>query len=73
MFVAAFIIVSGLQIITSRLLDARRTFVIGFSFVIAIAVDITPEYFRALPTSVQPLFSSSLAVGMFRCNEISKH
>jgi xanthine permease XanP len=64
MFVAAFIIVSGLQIITSRLLDARRTFVIGFSFVIAIAVDVTPEYFRALPTSVQPLFSSSLAVGM---------
>jgi xanthine permease XanP len=64
MFVAAFIIVSGLQIITSRLLDARRTFVIGFSFVIAIAVDVTPEYFRALPTSVQPLFSISLAVGM---------
>jgi NCS2 family nucleobase:cation symporter-2 len=64
MFVAAFIIVSGLQIITSRLLDARRTFVIGLSFVIAIAVDITPQYFHALPTSVQPLFSSSLAVGM---------
>jgi NCS2 family nucleobase:cation symporter-2 len=64
MFVAAFIIVSGLQIITSRLLDARRTFVIGLSFVIAIAVDISPAYFRALPTSVQPLFGSSLVVGM---------
>jgi NCS2 family nucleobase:cation symporter-2 len=63
-FVAAFIIVSGLQIIASRLLDQRRTFVIGLSFVIAIAVDISPEYFRALPTSVQPLFGSSLAVGM---------
>ena len=64
MFVAAFIIVSGLQIITSRLLDARRTFVIGLSFVIAIAVDISPAYFRALPASVQPLFGSSLVVGM---------
>ena len=64
MFVAAFIIVSGLQIITSRLLDARRTFVIGLSFVIAIAVDISPDYFRTLPESVQPLFASSLVVGM---------
>jgi xanthine permease XanP len=64
MFVAAFIIVSGLQIITSRLLDTRRTFVIGLSFVIAIAVDISPAYFRTLPASVQPLFASSLVVGM---------
>jgi NCS2 family nucleobase:cation symporter-2 len=64
MFVAAFIIVSGLQIITSRLLDARRTFVIGLSFVIAIAVDISPAYFRAMPASVQPLFAGSLVVGM---------
>ena len=64
MFVAAFIIVSGLQIIASRLLDARRTFVIGLSFVIAIAVEVSPAYFRALPASIQPLFGSSLAVGM---------
>lgn len=64
MFVAAFIIVSGLQIIASRLLDGRRTFVIGLSFIIAIAVDISPAFFRALPASVQPLVGSSLAVGM---------
>ena len=64
MFVSAFIVVSGLQIITSRLLDARRTFVIGLSFIGAIAVDISPEYFRAMPESVQPLFGSSLVVGM---------
>ena len=64
MFVAAFIIVSGLQIIASRLLDPRRTFVIGLSFIIAIAVDISPAFFRALPASVQPLFGSSLAIGM---------
>ena len=54
-------IVSGLQIIASRLLDARRTFVIGLSFVIAIAVEVSPAYFRALPASIQPLFGSSLA------------
>jgi len=61
---AAFIFVAGLQIIAARLLDARRTFVIGLSFVVAIAVDIAPAYFRALPPSIQPLFSSSLVAGM---------
>jgi len=64
MFVAAFIFVNGLQIIGSRLLDARRTFVIGLSFIIAIAVDISPAFFRALPASVQPLVGSSLVAGM---------
>jgi xanthine permease XanP len=64
MFVAAFIFVNGLQIIGSRLLDARRTFVIGLSFIIAIAVDISPAFFRALPAAVQPLVGSSLVAGM---------
>jgi NCS2 family nucleobase:cation symporter-2 len=64
MFVAAFIFVNGLQIIASRLLDARRTFVIGLSFIIAIAVDISPAFFRALPAVVQPLVGSSLVAGM---------
>jgi len=63
-FVAAFIFVNGLQIIASRLLDPRRTFVIGLSFIVAIAIDITPEYFRSLPQVLQPLVSSSLVAGM---------
>ncbi len=64
MFVAAFIFVSGLQIIASRLLDVRRTFVIGLSFISAIAVDISPEYFKTLPAVLQPLVSSSMVTGM---------
>jgi len=61
---AAFIFVSGLQIIASRMLDARRTYVIGLSFVAAVAVDISPAYFHALPPALQPLFGSSLVAGM---------
>jgi xanthine permease XanP len=61
---ACFVFVNGLQIITSRLLDARRTFVIGLSFIAGIAVDIFPAYFHDLPLSLRPLFGSSLAVGM---------
>lgn len=64
MFVAAFIFVNGLQIIASRLLDVRRTFVIGLSFISAIAVDISPAYFKTLPAALAPLVSSSMVTGM---------
>lgn len=64
MFVAAFILVSGVQIIAARLLDVRRTFVIGLSFMIALAVDISPRYFATLPAAIQPLVGSSLVAGM---------
>ena len=64
MFVAAFILVNGLQIIASRLLDLRRTFVIGLSFIIALAVDSYPAFFHALPHAIQPLVSSSIVAGM---------
>lgn len=63
-FIAAFIIVSGLQIVAARLLDVRRTFVIGLSLTVALAVDGAPAYFSALPGVVQPLVSSSLVAGL---------
>ncbi len=64
MFIAAFIIVSGLQIVAARLLDVRRTFVIGLSLIVALAVDGAPDYFSALPAVIQPLVSSSLVAGL---------
>jgi xanthine permease XanP len=63
-FVAAFILVNGLQIIASRVLDLRRTFVIGLSFIVAISVDISPTFFHGLPASLQPLVGSSIVAGM---------
>ncbi len=64
LFSACFVFVNGLQIVTSRLLDARRTFVIGLSFMAGLAVDLFPAHFAALPTRLQPLVSSSLVLGM---------
>lgn len=64
MFIAAFIIVSGLQIVAARLLDVRRTFVIGLALIVALAVDSAPTYFSALPAVIQPLVSSSLVAGL---------
>ncbi|MGH9577467.1 MAG: solute carrier family 23 protein, partial [Terriglobales bacterium] len=63
LFTAAIIFVNGLQIITSRLLDARRTFVIGLSFMAGIAVDLIPGAFAGAPQSIQPLLASSLVFG----------
>ena len=42
LFAACFVFVNGLQIVTSRLLDARRTLVIGLSFMAGLAVDLFP-------------------------------
>ena len=63
LFTSAIIFVNGLQIITSRLLDARRTFVIGLAFMAAMAIELYPAFFGALPAGATVFFSSSLVLG----------
>jgi NCS2 family nucleobase:cation symporter-2 len=63
LFTSAIILVNGLQIITSRLLDARRTFVIGLAFMAAMAIELYPAFFSALPAAATVFFSSSLVLG----------
>lgn len=63
LFTAAIIFVNGLQIITSRLLDARRTFVIGLAFMAGIAVDFYPSFFGKLPAEMHATFGSALVMG----------
>jgi len=62
-FSACFILVNGLQIVTSRMLDARRTFVVGTSFMLGLAVDLFPGAFADLPSGIRPLFSTPLVLG----------
>jgi NCS2 family nucleobase:cation symporter-2 len=62
-FSACFVFVNGLQIVTSRMLDVRRTFVIGLGFTIGLAVDLHPSLYSTLPGPVQPFASSSLVLG----------
>ena len=63
LFVAAFVLINGLEIMTSRLLDARKTFVIGFAFMGALAVDLLPQGFANAPGWIKPLLVSSLVFG----------
>jgi xanthine permease XanP len=60
LFTVTFIIVNGLQILTSRLLDVRRTLVIGFALVAGVAIEAFPGIAEAAPAMVAPILGSSL-------------
>ncbi len=62
-FTSAFVFISGLQMITARLLDSRKTIVIGFSFTVAMMADIYHNIFSTVPLVLQPIFGSSLVLG----------
>jgi NCS2 family nucleobase:cation symporter-2 len=62
-FAGTFIFVNGLEIMTSRLLDARKTFVIGFAFMGGLAVELLPQAFEGAPGWIKPLLVSSLVLG----------
>ncbi len=62
-FTAAFIIASGLQMTTTRLLDSRRIIVIGFSLIMAVTADVYHAVFARLPAMLEPLFDNALVLG----------
>jgi len=61
-YAVSFMVVAGIQIITSRMLDARKTFVVGIPLILGLSVDALPKLYENVPPWVQPLFSSSLAL-----------
>ena len=61
-FMVSFMIISGVQMMTSRMIEIRRTFVIAVSLVFGLSVDIFPQLYRDFHPWLKPLFSSSLAV-----------
>ena len=62
-FTAAFVFTSGIQMVTARMLDARKTLVIGFSFAMAVMADIYHETFMSAPAALQPIVGNSLVLG----------
>jgi xanthine permease XanP len=53
-FAMAFIIINGLQVMTSRMLDARRTLVIGLSIVAGGSVEVFPQLAAFAPKPLAP-------------------
>jgi xanthine permease XanP len=62
-FTAAFVFTTGLQMITARMLDARKTLVIGFSFAMAVVADLYHEALMGVPIVLQPIFGNALVLG----------
>jgi len=58
----SFVLPTGMQICSSRMLDARKIFVIGLSFAFGMAIEIIPDFYMVLPEWLQPLFKTSMAM-----------
>jgi NCS2 family nucleobase:cation symporter-2 len=60
LFSICFILINGLQVMTSRLLDARRTLVIGLALFAGAAVEIFPVIAAGAGATWRPVVGSSL-------------
>jgi NCS2 family nucleobase:cation symporter-2 len=60
LFAVTFIMINGLQVMSSRMLDARRTLVVGLAIVAGIAVEVFPTLSATAPEAARPLIGSSL-------------
>ena len=60
--VAGIMILAGIQIIMSRMIDSRKTFVIGISVIFGLSVDFAPGLYREVHPWIQPFFASSLSL-----------
>jgi NCS2 family nucleobase:cation symporter-2 len=58
---ACFLVLGGLQVLTTRMLDARRILAVGIALVFGLSVEITPQLYRGVPELLRPIFASSTA------------
>jgi NCS2 family nucleobase:cation symporter-2 len=63
MFTACFLLINGMQVITSRMLDSRKTFVVGLTMIAGLAVEIFPRLTDSAPAMLRPILGSSLVFG----------
>ena len=62
-YAVTFVMISGMQSISSRLLDSRRTFVVILPILIGVSSSICPFLYTDLPETLQLFFTSPLTAG----------
>ena len=62
LFAVSFIMINGLQIMSSRLLDARRTLIISLSVIAGMAIEVFPSIATSAPPPMSYLVGSSLVL-----------
>ncbi len=60
-FASAFMIVTGMQIVTSRMLDMRRTFIVSLPIIFGLGEGFLSTFHDSIPNWVPPLFDSPLS------------
>ena len=60
MYAVTFIMINGLQVMMSRMLDARRTFVLGLAIVVGLAMEVFPKSVNLMPSDIAAVAGSSL-------------
>jgi NCS2 family nucleobase:cation symporter-2 len=63
-FTSCFIIVSGMQVMVSRLMDGRRTLVIGVGLLLGFSRYLFPGFYAAAPHYLQPVVSGPLIIAL---------
>jgi NCS2 family nucleobase:cation symporter-2 len=63
LFTSCFLLINGMQVITSRMLDSRKTFVVGLTIAGGLAVELFPHLADNSPALIKPIVSSSLVLG----------
>ncbi|HWQ68228.1 MAG TPA: solute carrier family 23 protein [Methanospirillum sp.] len=61
LYTVCFMVIAGLQIINSRMMDVRKTFVIGLSFLIGLSA-MMPGIYTNIPEILKPVFASTLSL-----------
>ena len=61
-YAACFMIVTGWSIVMTRMIDSRKTFVVGISLIMGMSVLVAPEIYAPLPDHFKPIFGSSIAL-----------
>ena len=63
LFSACFILINGVQIVASRLLDARRSLVVGLACCVGLSTVVFPQLLGQAPPALLPLTASPLLLG----------
>ncbi|AWK89945.1 uracil-xanthine permease family protein [Azospirillum thermophilum] len=59
-----FLVMNGVQVISSRMLDSRKIFVLGIALAFGLARLVDPQFFNLLPRWMQPWVGSPLTVAV---------
>lgn len=62
-YAGGYMLVAGAELILSRMLNARRTFVVGLGLAVGIAIMMHPQLAAGAPEALKPVLGSGLATG----------